>query len=48
MLETMRKTNDERRKVGLAARERISARFSMDAKADEWELLYRKTLARKK
>ena len=37
MLEMMRKTNDERRKLGLAARERISAHFSMDAKIDEWE-----------
>ncbi len=46
MLETMRKTNDERRKVGLAARERISARFSMDAKADEWEALYKEVMAR--
>ena len=45
MLETMRKTNDERRKLGMAARERISARFSMNAKADEWEALYKEMLA---
>jgi len=37
----MRKTNDERRKLGIAARQRISVRFSMDAKTDEWEALYR-------
>ncbi|MGO9317254.1 MAG: glycosyltransferase [Terracidiphilus sp.] len=48
MLEMMQRTESERRKLGLAARERIAAKFSMDAKADEWELLYRKTLARKK
>jgi len=41
MLEMMRKTNDERRKLGIAARQRISVRFSMDAKTDEWEALYR-------
>jgi glycosyltransferase involved in cell wall biosynthesis len=45
MLEMMRKTSDERRKLGMAARERISARFSMDAKIDEWEALYKKVLA---
>ena len=45
MLEMMRKTDDERLKPGLAARERVVAQFNMDAKADEWELLYRKTLA---
>jgi glycosyltransferase involved in cell wall biosynthesis len=48
MLEMMRKTNDERRKLGLAARARISACFSMDAKIDEWEALYRDVLADKK
>jgi glycosyltransferase involved in cell wall biosynthesis len=48
MQEIMRKTNDERRKLGLAARERIAAQFSIDAKANEWELLYWKTLAHKK
>jgi len=47
MLKMMRKTNDERRKLGLAARERIAAQFNMDAKADEWEALYRKMLAKK-
>jgi glycosyltransferase involved in cell wall biosynthesis len=48
MLETMRITNDERRKLGLAARERISACFSMDAKADKWEELYSEVLVGKK
>ena len=41
MLEMMRKTTDERRTLGLEARERIAAQFSIDAKADEWEALYR-------
>jgi glycosyltransferase involved in cell wall biosynthesis len=48
MLEMMRRTDEERRRMGMAARERIVANFSMDAKADEWELLYREVLARKK
>jgi glycosyltransferase involved in cell wall biosynthesis len=48
MLKMMRKTDDERRKLGLAARERVVAHFNMDAKTDEWELLYQKTLANKK
>jgi glycosyltransferase involved in cell wall biosynthesis len=47
MLEMMRKTDKERRGIGRSARERIAAQFSMDAKADEWELLYREMLARK-
>jgi glycosyltransferase involved in cell wall biosynthesis len=45
MLEMMRKTNDERRRMGRAACERIAAHFSMDAKAEEWQALYRKLLA---
>jgi glycosyltransferase involved in cell wall biosynthesis len=48
MLKMMRRTDEERRRLGLAARERIVAHFSMDAKADEWEALYRKTLINKK
>jgi glycosyltransferase involved in cell wall biosynthesis len=44
MLKMMRKTDEERRRLGQAARKRIVAHFSMDAKADEWEALYRKTL----
>jgi glycosyltransferase involved in cell wall biosynthesis len=46
MLEMMRKTNDERCKLGRAARERIAAHFSMDAKAEEWEALYGNILKR--
>ena len=48
MLEMMWKTNEERRRLGRSARERIAAHFSMDVKADEWELMYREVLARKK
>jgi glycosyltransferase involved in cell wall biosynthesis len=47
MLALMRRTDEERRKLGSAARTRIAAHFSMDAKADEWEALYRKVLAKK-
>ena len=46
MLEMMRKTDDQRRKLGRTARERIAAHFSMDAKAEEWQALYRKLLAK--
>ena len=48
MLEMMRRTDKERRRLGLAARERIASHFSMDAKVDEWETLYRKTLTNKR
>jgi glycosyltransferase involved in cell wall biosynthesis len=48
MLEIMRTTNEERRRLGMAARERISAHFNMDTKIDEWEALYRDVLADKK
>jgi glycosyltransferase involved in cell wall biosynthesis len=44
MLKMMQRSVKERRRLGQAARERIVAHFSMDAKADEWEALYRKTL----
>jgi glycosyltransferase involved in cell wall biosynthesis len=40
MLEVMRKPEVVRQAWGYAARERIVAHFSMDAKADEWEALY--------
>jgi glycosyltransferase involved in cell wall biosynthesis len=43
MLEMMRRTDEECRRLGQKARERIVTHFSMDAKADEWETLYRKT-----
>src|ERR1035437_5283828 len=48
MLEMMRRTDEERHRMGRSARERIAAHFSMDVKADEWELLYREVLAHKK
>jgi glycosyltransferase involved in cell wall biosynthesis len=44
MLEVMRKTPEARGYLGQAARERVSAHFSIDAKADEWEALYRTLL----
>jgi glycosyltransferase involved in cell wall biosynthesis len=47
MLEMMRRTGEERRRLGMVARARILAQFSMDAKADEWEALYRTILANK-
>ena len=44
MLEMMKRTEEERRTLGRMARKRIAARFSIDAKADEWEALYRTVL----
>jgi glycosyltransferase involved in cell wall biosynthesis len=44
MLEMMRRTEEERRTLGRMARERIATRFSIDAKADEWEALYQALL----
>jgi len=46
MLALMRDTPQARGSLGRAARERIQKQFSFDAKADEWESLYRKMLAR--
>ena len=46
MLELMGSTPEARLDLGRAARERIESLFSMDAKADEWEALYRAELAR--
>jgi glycosyltransferase involved in cell wall biosynthesis len=46
MLDLMGSTPETRRAFGRAARERIQNHFSMDAKADEWEALYRAELAR--
>jgi glycosyltransferase involved in cell wall biosynthesis len=40
MLEQMQSTPEDRRALGQAARARIQASFSMDAKAGEWEALY--------
>jgi len=45
MLELMGRTREVRGMMGQAARERLVAHFSMDAKADEWEALYRRALA---
>src|ERR1019366_8978335 len=44
MLDLMRSTPEARGVLGRAARERIATRFSIDAKADEWEALYRAVL----
>jgi glycosyltransferase involved in cell wall biosynthesis len=44
MLEQMQSTPEDRRALGLAARARIQGHFSMDAKADAWEALYRAIL----
>jgi glycosyltransferase involved in cell wall biosynthesis len=45
MLELMRTKPEDRRALGSAARKRVQTLFSMDAKADEWEALYRAELA---
>jgi glycosyltransferase involved in cell wall biosynthesis len=45
MLTLMRATPEARSSLGRAARERIQSQFSFDAKADEWESLYRMMLA---
>jgi glycosyltransferase involved in cell wall biosynthesis len=44
MLAMMKATPEARQSLGSAARRRIETRFSMDAKADEWEALYRSVL----
>ena len=44
MLAVMRQSLEERAAMGRAARQRIVKNFSMDAKADEWEALYRSVL----
>jgi glycosyltransferase involved in cell wall biosynthesis len=41
MLQCMRGSQQDRDAVGCAARERIIKHFSMDAIADEWEMIYR-------
>jgi hypothetical protein len=40
----MRNTPEARGVLGRTARERIAARFNIDAKADEWAALYRAVL----
>lgn len=47
MIALMQKTADDRSMLGRAARARVQSKFSMDAKADEWEALYRKVLERR-
>ena len=44
MLEQMHRSPEDRRALGQAARARIQGSFSMDARADEWEALYRTIL----
>ncbi len=44
MLATMRRSSEDRARMGRAARERIVHQFSMDAAADRWEELYRELL----
>ncbi len=41
MLELMRRSAEERERLGRAARARIAEQFSMDVRADEWESLYK-------
>ena len=41
MLELIRRKPEDRRVLGCQARERIVSKFSMNARADEWEVLYR-------
>jgi glycosyltransferase involved in cell wall biosynthesis len=41
MLNLMQRPLEGRQALGFAARKRIQSNFSMDAKADEWETLYR-------
>jgi len=45
MLATMEKTQQEREELGRAARERIVRNFNMEARADAWEILYRKRIS---
>ena len=46
MLGVMGRAEEERAEMGRGARERIEARFSMDAKGGEWEALYRSVIER--
>ncbi len=48
MLTLMWSTPEPRRSLGRGARERILNLFSIDAKADEWEVLYKALLAQMK
>jgi glycosyltransferase involved in cell wall biosynthesis len=46
MMEIMHRASGDRDALGQAARSRIESEFSMDARADEWEGLYRTLIAR--
>jgi glycosyltransferase involved in cell wall biosynthesis len=46
MLGLMDRSPEERRKLGRAARSRIASDFSMTARADQWESLYRSAMVR--
>jgi glycosyltransferase involved in cell wall biosynthesis len=48
MLQTMRQSEQQRRAQGALARQRIEQHFSIDAKAAEWESLYRDLLEPKR
>jgi glycosyltransferase involved in cell wall biosynthesis len=41
MLRTMKSSEQDRRALARAARQRILHDFSLDARTDEWEALYR-------
>jgi glycosyltransferase involved in cell wall biosynthesis len=47
MLALMRSAPEARASLGRAARARIQSQFSIEAKAGEWEALYRRVLERK-
>jgi glycosyltransferase involved in cell wall biosynthesis len=47
MADQMQSSPEDRRALGVAARNRIQSSFSVDAKADEWEALYRAILESK-
>jgi hypothetical protein len=44
MIGLMQMPNESRIALGKTARERIASQFSMDARADAWESLYRSVL----
>ena len=48
MVKIMQSTPEERCSLGRSARARIANQFSMEAKAGEWEALYREVLAKKR
>lgn len=46
MIASMQSSTEVRQKLGRAARFRIATEFSIDARADQWEALYRSVLVR--